>query len=246
MGKCRIFRLNVLEIVMTMLAVAGISFLISYLFYDCIWVMAGGVFLLYPALVVVNKYKEKQRRKKLNLEFKDYMYGVSSALLAGYSVENAFLEAQRDVKELYGEKSILLQELGNLKSRLLMKENLEKILKDFASACGSEDIESFVEVFCYAKRSGGDFLGIIQTTIRRICDKIEVSEEIQTTIAQKNLEQKVMCGVPVIVLLFFKFSSPEFIGLLYGNILGILVMTGALILYGVSVFWGAKIVEIEV
>lgn len=246
MGKRRVWRVSIPEIFGTALAVLGISFLAAYLFYDFIWVMAAAIPLFYPALLLVSQYKENQRRKKLNLEFKDYMYGISGALLAGYSLENAFVESQKDIRELYGEKSVLLQELGNLKKRLGMQENLEKILREFASASGSEDIESFVEVFCYAKRGGGDFLGIIQTTIRRICDKIEVSEEIETTIAQKVLEQKVMCGVPLIVLLFFKFSSPEFIGMLYGNLLGVLVMTAALVIYGLAVFWGAKIMEIEV
>ncbi len=180
------------------------------------------------------------------LEFKDYMYGVSSSLLAGYSVENAFLESQKDIDELYGDKSVLLQELGNLKRRLGVQESLEKILREFSEESGCEDIQSFVEVFCYAKRGGGDFLGIIQTTIRRICDKIEISEEIETTIAQKALEEKVMSVIPLVVLLFFRFSSPEFIGILYGNPFGILVMTVVLILYGIAMAWGAKIVEIEV
>ena len=245
-GKRRVWRLNIWEAAATGAVTGGISFLVSWLFYDCLWVMAAGIFVFYPALLLANGYKENRRRKRLNLEFKDYMYGVGSALLAGYSIENAFVESQKDVRELYGEKSVLLEELGNLKQRLGMKENLEKILKEFGRASGCEDIESFVEVFCYAKRGGGDFLGIIQTTIRRICDKIEVAEEIETTIAQKVLEQKVMSVVPILVLVFFRFSSPEFIGMLYGNAFEILVMTAVLVLYGLAMLWGRKIVEIEV
>lgn len=231
---------------MTAAGIGLIFFVISWLFYDCIWVTFLAVLFFYPALLLAEGRKEKKRRKRLTLEFKDYMYAVSSALLAGYSIENAFIESQRDIRELYGEKSVLLKELGSLRRRLGMQENLEKILREFAEESRCEDIESFVEVFCYAKRGGGDFLGIIQTTIRRICDKIEVTEEIETTIAQKVLEEKVMSIVPVVVLLFFRLSSPEFIGILYGNLFGILVMTGVLILYGIAMAWGAKIVEIEV
>jgi len=246
MEKRRVWRLSIPEMLATSLAAMGISFFIACLFYDCIWVMAAGVLIVYPAMLFVNEYKEKQWRKRLNLEFKDYMYGISNALLAGYSIENAFVEAQKDIKALYENQSVLIQELGNLKKRLNMKENLEKILQEFASASGSEDIESFVEVFCYAKRGGGDFLQIIQTTIRRIGDKIEVQEEIETVIAQKALEHKVMCVIPIVVLVFFRFSSPEFIGVLYGNLPGVLIMTVVLIFYALAMFWGAKIVEIEV
>ncbi len=246
MGKRRVWHLNLWEAAAAGSLSGGICFLIAWLFYDCVWVMAVWPATLYPAFLAADRYKGKKRRKNLIMEFKDYLYAVSSSLLAGYSIENAFIESQKDIMELYGEKSELIKELGNLKRRLGMRENLEKILQEFAEESGCEDIGSFVEVFCYAKRGGGDFPGIIQTTIQRICDKIEVSEEIETTIAQKVLEEKVMSVVPIVVLVFFRFSSPEFIGILYGNLFGILVMTFVLFLYGAAMAWGAKIVKIEV
>ena len=47
----------------------------------------------------------------------------------------------------------------------------------------------------------------------RLCDKMEVQEEIDTAIAEKKLEQKIMCVAPLGILLFFKATSPEFIHL---------------------------------
>ena len=106
--------------------------------------------------------------------------------------------------------------------------------------------ENFVEIFGYAKRGGGDFIHIINTSIGRICDKIEVTEEIHTVMAEKALEQKVMCVVPLGILLFFRMTSPEFIGKLYGNLFGICIMTAAVALYGISFYLGLKILEVEV
>lgn len=103
---------------MTAAGIGLIFFVISWLFYDCIWVTFLAVLFFYPALLLAEGRKEKKRRKRLTLEFKDYMYAVSSALLAGYSIENAFIESQRDIRELYGEKSVLLKELGSLRRRL--------------------------------------------------------------------------------------------------------------------------------
>ncbi len=42
----------------------------------------------------------------------------------------------------------------------------------------------------FAKRGGGNLVGIIQNTVRNISSKIRIEEEIQTMIAQKKLEQK--------------------------------------------------------
>lgn len=224
----------------------GISGGIAYLFYDSFWGLLSGIEVLPIAVWVIGREREKRRRQKLNLEFKDYMYAVGGAMMAGCSVERAFQTALKDVMQLYGDASILARMLDSLDKRLGVKEPLEHILRDFAVESGSEDIENFVEVFCYAKRGGGDFVHIIQTTISRICDKIEVTEEIQTVMAEKAIEQKVMCVVPVGILCFFRLTSPDFIAKLYGNLLGAGIMTAALILYGAAFLLAVKIVDIEV
>ena len=80
----------------------------------------------------------------------------------------------------------------------------------------------------------------------RLCDKIEVQEEIESVMAEKKLEQKIMCAAPLFILLFFKAASPEFISALYGNLLGVLVMTTALLLYCGAFFLGMKIMEVDI
>ena len=64
--------------------------------------------------------------------------------------------------------------------------------------------------------------------------------------AEKALEQKVMCAVPLGILMFFRMTSPEFIGKLYGNLFGVCIMTVAVALYGISFYLGLKILEVEV
>ena len=222
------------------------SSLMALLFYNSAWGLCSlpGTFIL--AGRFLKEADRKKRLKRLNLEFKDYLYAINGLLLAGYSAERAFLGGLIEVQQLHGNDCILAGQLGTMESRLGLKEPLERILQDFAEACQGEDVTNFVEIFCYAKRGGGDFSHMVSTAAGRICDKMEVEEEIHTVMAQKALEQKVMCVAPLGILLFFKASSPEFIGRLYGNPLGVFVMTMALFLYGAAFFLGMKIVEIEV
>lgn len=225
---------------------AGLSGLISALFYNSFWGMCTVPALWYLCGKYMYQRKEDKRRQRLNLEFKDYMYAVSNSLSAGYSIERAFLAGLKDMERLYGAESILKKDLDAMEKRISLQEPIEHILEDFAAESKSEDIETFVEVFCYAKRGGGDFLHIIAVSVSRLCDKIEVQEEINTAMAEKKLEQKIMCVVPLGILLFFKVTSPEFIGVLYGNLPGTLIMTIALFLYGTAFFLGMKIMEVEV
>lgn len=222
------------------------SMLAAFLFYNSPWGMLILPLVYYLAGKCLRERRTRRRRGRMDLEFKDYMHAVSAALAAGNSVERSFLNGLQDVRRLYGERSLLVAQLGGMEGRLGIKEPIEHILSDFASESGSEDIENFIEVFCHAKRGGGDFIHIMQTSAGRICDKMEVMEEIRSVMAEKALEQKVMCAAPLGILLFFKLSSPEFIGRLYGNLLGILIMTAALALYGIAFFLGIKIVEVEV
>lgn len=224
----------------------GISGGVAWLFYDSVLGM-----LLFPFFVVIvrhfwNESSIRRKSKQLNVEFKDYMYAVSSALSAGYSIERAFLSGLSEMQQLYGAQSILQEYLGGMERRLGLQEPMERILADFAEKSKSEDVENFVEIFNHAKRDGGDFLHIIAITIGRICDKIEVSEEIHTVMAEKALEQKIMCVIPVGILAFFRVTSPDFVEVLYGNLLGVLIMTIALGLYVAAFFIGIKITEIEV
>lgn len=225
---------------------AGVSFAAAELFYGSLWGLWCTPIVSFSVFWMRRKQREEERQRRLALEFKDYLCALAGALTAGQAIERAFLTAAKEVYGLYGESSVLVKELADLEQRLSVQEPLEHILRDFAERSGNEDITSFVEIFCYAKRGGGDFLHIIQTTVGRICDKIEVSEEIHTVMAQKAMEQKIMCVVPFGVLLFFRISSPEFIGRLYGNVLGAVIMSTALLMYGAAFLLAVKIVRIEV
>lgn len=101
-------------------------------------------------------------------------------------------------------------------------------------------------VFIVAKKSGGDSVAIIRKAIANICEKLELEEEIQVGLTAKKLEFKVMACIPLGILLYMRLSFPEFMEILYGNILGVLIMSVCLVVYIVAYVWGNKIVEIEV
>lgn len=127
-----------------------------------------------------------------------------------------------------------------------MNQPLEQELQDFADRSGCEDIESFAEVFSFAKRSGGDFVGIIQTAVLRISGKIEIEREIATAVAGKKLEGRIMNGMPLFILAYLNLTSGDFLELLYGNVLGVVVMTAALAAYAGAIRLSEKILDIRI
>lgn len=220
--------------------------LLAWFFYRSLW----AVIPLFPLLVLFLKKKESQladrRRKELAGQFRDAILAAAAGLQAGYSMENAFAEAGRDVSRLYGQDSIMAREFDIIQKGLHNHIPLEELLMDLGRRSGEEDVEDFAEVFSIARRAGGNMNEIIRRSARMTGDKIEIKREIQTMLASRKYEQKIMNMIPFLIIAYLQVTSSGFFDCLYGNAAGILIMTGCLAVYLAAVVLSEKIVEIEV
>lgn len=192
--------------------------------------------------------QEEARKKELEfqIQFKEAIQAVSAALNTGYSVENAFCEAQTELKLIYPADARISRELLVIIRQLRMHISIEQILEEFAFRVQTEDVRNFVTVFAAAKKSGGNMIGIIQNTVSQIGDKIDVKREIDTILASKRYEFRVMSAVPYAIIGYMSLSFPEFMDSLYGNVLGIGVMTVCLVIYMGAYYLGVRLIRIEV
>lgn len=225
---------------------ASIAMFVAFLFYRSL-IIAGTISILYGVYYVFRMRKEYQRKQydEITLEFREGLQGIAAALSAGYSIENAIEEARRDLVLLYGADSLLASEFLKMSRQLELNQPMEKVLLDFASRWQTEDILHFVKVFQTAKRSGGDLISITRITAEKISEKIEVKREINTIIAGKRMEGKIMNLIPLGMILYFWISSPGFLDCLYQSS-GRLVMTILLFLYVFAHWWGERISDIKV
>lgn len=219
---------------------------VSYLFYGTFL----GVFLLSPYLIWYLKSWQKQtiqkKKQAFQLQFKEAILAMSAALNVGYSVENAMREAWKDLQLLYKKEDLIVREFRYMVHQLEMKLVVERILQEFARRTEDEEVQTFVTVFSMAKRNGGDMVEIIRNAAYQIGEKIDVKKEINTMMAAKKLEFKIMCVIPFAMICYLKLSFPSFMEVLYGNVLGVVIMTICLLMYVIAFEMGKKIVEIEV
>jgi tight adherence protein B len=225
---------------------AAIVSILGVLFYQSFF----GILLLSPIVYLYRRIKithlKKERKWKLNLEFKEGIQALSAALEAGYSAEHAFEEAYKDLTQIFHENSMILNEFLYIINQLRMNITVEKALTDFAERTGIEDIQSFSEVFNTAKRTGGDLINVIRVSSHIISDKIEVKREIITLVAGKRLEANIMKVIPLFILFYLSVSSPGFLNPLYHNLTGIAVMSVFLLCYLGAYMLIDKITAIEV
>ena len=89
-------------------------------------------------------------------------------------------------------------------------------------------------------------IAIIQNTSAQICEKIDVKREIDIILASKKYEFRIMCAIPYVMIMYLQFSFPEFVDVLYGNVVGIGVMTLCLGIYAGACIYGFRLIKIVV
>lgn len=234
------------EIMAYILTGALFAAVVAWLFYDSIvaWI------LLMPFAVYSLKDKKRQlchkRKRRLELEFREVILSVSSNLQAGYSVENSFREAYRDIVLLYGKECVMAVELRLMFRRQENNEQLESVLANLAQRSGVQDIRDFADIFQIAKRGGGDMRGIIANTADIISDKQEVRREIETVVSEKKLEQQIMRYMPFFIIFYISLTTKGYFKSLYHNIFGWIIMTVSLVVYVCACRLSDKILDIDV
>lgn len=229
------------------LLAAVIIYIVAFIFYQNYYISLAVAFvaLLYPK--IRNKEIIEKRKNELNLQFKDMLYSLSSSLSSGKSVESSFKEVLKDLSIIYPDSNaFIIKEVEYIVRKIEMNETIESALEDFATRSHLEDIENFVDVFKTSKRAGGNIVEIIKNTSNIISDKIEVKEEIDTLLASRRFEQKVLTCMPVLLILFLSTSSADYMYPIFNSIAGRLVMTLALTLIIIAYFISKKIMNIKV
>lgn len=240
------YRLTPLEWIKMLLLSLGLAGLVSRLFYDS-WLPLAATPLCILFFHKRYSLRGVQRQQRmLSFQFQEAMQTVSNSLLSGYSMENAWREAEKEQILLHGKKALMAGELHLMNRSVGLNMPLEQLLEDFSHRSKVEDIMDFAEVFSFAKRSGGDFIHIIANTTCHMRAKIEVEREIGVLLASKKLEQSIMNIIPMVILAYLKFTSPEYLGSLYGNLFGVLFMTGCLTVYAAVVLAAERILRIQV
>ena len=240
------YHFNIKEIIRFGAEGIGIGIIANYLCYRALWAFV----IIIPFILFYFKWKRiriiKGRQEKLRVQFKDAIHSLQIALSAGYSMENALGACLTDLKGIYQQNEPIIQEFLYIQKQIRLSIPIEVLFMDLGNRSQVEDIQNFAGIYAIAKKSGGNLNAILSKTTRMIEEKIETGKEIAASIAAKRMEQIIMSIVPCGIILYVQLTSPGFMDVLYGNMVGIVVMTGCLFLYILAYWLGKKMMEIEV
>lgn len=234
------------ELLFDLLKSALITGAFAYMFYRSRIAFAAWPAVAFLMLKRDKRDKIRRRRERLSLQFRDAILAATASIQAGYSIENAFLEAEAEIGSLYGRESEMAQELALIRKGMKNRIPLEKMLLNLGERSGVEEIRDFTEVFAVAKHMGGNMKEIIRRTSDLTQQRMEVEREIATLLAAKKYEQKVMNLIPFILFGYLQLTSRGFFDILYHNAAGVMVMTLCLTVYLCACLLSEKILDIRI
>lgn len=206
--------------------------------------LAALIMVLY--LLKKKKDLKEERKKRLLYHFKEFLSALNSALNSGYSIDNGLIETTEDMKKLYGEDDVIVNELKIMIAGLKLRKTVEELFYDLGERSGTDDIRLFAELLAIGKHQGGSINKIISDIRYIICEKIETEQEIDKQMAAKKYEHKIMSLVPACIIIYLRLTFDGFIEQLYGSFEGAVIMTGCLAAYAGAYVLGTKIVSIAV
>lgn len=222
----------------------GNSTIVTYVLNTIISVLAGiGAGRMF--LPIRTKQIMEKRRKQLSVQFRDMLDGITTSLGAGNNMLNSFQAVYEDLKIQYEEDAYIIKELEIILSGIQSNFNIEDMLEDFGRRSGITDIESFANVFKVCYRKGGNIQEVIQNTHAILSKKMEIKEEIETTVSGSKMDQMIMVIMPIVLVAIMKTMSPEFAGN-FATLAGVIATTIAVGLFIVAYFVGKVIMEIKI
>lgn len=223
------------------------SLIIGYLFFDSVIPVLIGIPFVYFLIRKRKEYCIQKRVEGIRKEFKSFMSSMSSALNAGYALENTFMVIREDlIMENSGKETPLSIECLQMQRRMGMKQPIEQLLLDFGERSGLREVQEFAQVIVIAKRSGGNMIQIIRDTTNQMDQCMQVEQEIAVMISAKQLEQNIMLCVPFGMILYLRISNPGYLDCMYSTIVGRIAMAFCLAGIFCSYIWGRKIIDITV
>lgn len=220
-------------------ALLALGFIAQYLFAKWLLTLVlVGVGAFIP--VEVLSFLEGMRRKRFEEQLPDTLLLIAGSLKAGYgflqSLDAVIKETKPPVSEEF--KKVLTQ------ARLGLP--LDKALDEMASRINSISLNWMVIAIKIHREVGGNLSEVLETLAKTIRERDRIFRQIRVLTAEGRLSALILFALPVLLMTALFILNPEYMALLFNNVLGLAMSASAVILLIIGAFWMRKIVSIEV
>ena len=205
-------------------------------------VLGGIVILVVAALVppAVVVYLASKRRREFHEQLPDLLALLASTMRAGYSLMQGVEAAAQEVIEP------TRRELQRVVTEAQLGMPLEEALHNVAERMDSRDFEWAVMAIGIQREVGGNLAELLDIVGETMRQRERLRRDINSLTAEGRVSAVVLGVLPVAIGLMIYTLNPDYIGSLFEQTIGWIMVVGAAILMGAGFFWMYKIIDIEV
>ncbi len=205
-------------------------------------VIAGGIgcAVIYTLPQLVIKILRKRRVERFNAQLANALDGMSNALKAGFSIQQAF---ETIVQE--GENPIA-QEFGMFLQQLRVGVTFENALSDMERRVGSDDLTLMIQSIEIARQTGGNLTEVFERIADTIRERRTIEGKIESLTAQGRIQGRVVGLMPLIMGIVLYFLDPQMMLMFVRSMAGIIILCLIFILEILGFVFIRRIVNIDV
>jgi tight adherence protein B len=197
-----------------------------------------GLAALIPSAFV--NFKAKRRLKKFNAQLPDMLQLLSGTLRAGYSLMQGVEAVSREVEDPIG------YELRRVVTESRLGRPLEESLDAAADRMGSADFRWAVMAIGIQREVGGNLAELLMTVADTMTARERLRRDVDALTAEGKVSAMVLGFLPVGLAGAMYVINPEYIGVLFSERIGHMMLGGATMLALFGFWWMKKLIEIDV
>lgn len=227
------------EFVMIWIALVFFPAIVLYLFglgavlSICVAFVMG---LLPPVFI---KIKRKRRLELFGIQLGDALPLISNSLRAGFSFEQAFASAAKDMPEP------ISSEISKSSRELSLGVPMEKVLNSLAERTRNKDMELVTSAVLIQRKVGGNLADILETISQTIQDRIRLKNHVKTLTAQGKYSGYLVGAIPVFLYVAFSMINSDYMSVMYTTTYGYVLTTVAIVFEIVAFIIIKKMITLE-
>lgn len=201
-------------------------------------VLGGSAALFLPRIIL--KILRVRRLERFNQQLVNALTGMSNALKAGFSIQQAF---ETVVQE--GEAPIA-QEFAMFLQQLRVGVSFEEALADMDRRIGSEDLTLMIQSIEIARQTGGNLTEVFDRIAATIRERQRVEGKIKSLTAQGKIQGNVVGAMPLVLGVALYVLDPQMMLTFIQSYIGMFVLFIVLLMEICGALMIRKIVSIDV
>lgn len=201
---------------------------------------AVGAVVVYFVPRFILKLMRRRRIERFNAQLANALGGMSNALKAGFSIQQAF-DAIVQEKE-----NPIAQEFGMFLQQLRVGVKFEEALSDMDRRIGSEDLTLMIQSIEIARQTGGNLTEVFDRIAETIRERRRVEGKIKSLTAQGRIQGRVVGAMPVVLGFVLYLLDPQMMLSFLRSTAGIAVLCTVVVMEICGMLIIRRIVDIDV